>query len=204
MREVIGFMFTSLLATMCMAQTELSKEERRLRMEQRRLNDAVMLSTAIEMPLVSKSQILTAPLFQTNGTHHVNGFRIKTFNSPTDMPVNSCVGFDVYTNDQLIASGKLFERATFEDARMALIFALMNNNMPVEMLVDAYTVRINGIGDFSVFWKTRNAEGEILDEFSEIFFIRGAKAISVRGVNGTADVRPIAKTLDELLKHPPK
>ena len=204
MKKFTMFLMTGLFTSVGMAQTkELSNEERIKWLEQRRMDDAIMLSTAIKMPLVSQSELITAPLFATNGVYQVNEFHLKIHISPVDSAVDSAVLLEVYSNGKIIASGQLFERTTFDDARTALIFELLNNSMMREVLAKSYKVLINGVGDFSVVRTARNSSEEIVDRTDGVYFIRGAKAISLCGVNGTVDVWPIAKALDELLKNPP-
>ena len=199
MEKFTMVLFVSFFASVCVSQVELSNEEKILLQKQRMLEDAMWLATAIEMPDVSKSQIWTEPLFPTNGVYNANGFRIETQKSPfaSDKRIN------IYSNSQIIAFGKLFEYPTFDGARTALMIELCNRNMDVRELAMLYKVRANDIGDFSVIWpRYGDIADEVIDDFSHSYFIRGAKAISLRGVN-KANVRPIAEVLDELLKRPP-
>ena len=193
MKKSAMILVASLFFFVCVAQ--MSHE-----VSQKRLDDAIWLATEIEIPLASNSQVWTEPFFEIYNVIHTNDFRIETQGEPLD----SLIRFVVYSNDQVIATGRLFERVTFDEARTALLLELLENNMMLEALAVIYKVRTNGIGDFNVVRTTRNAAEEIIDRLDWIYFIRGAKAISLRGKDGAnVNVQPIAKVLDGLLKQPP-
>jgi len=195
MKKLLLIFVANLFTSVCMAQVSIAE------MEQLLLKDATWLSTAISIPLVSNSQVWTESLFPVNGVIQANGFRFET----PDRPSNSRSDFVAYSNNQVLAYGRLFERPTFHEARIALILELMNSNIQVKMLAKIYRVQTNDVGDFSVVRiKHENVTSKITDDHSRIFFIRGAKAISLRGKDGeNVNVQPIAKALDELLKNPP-
>jgi len=75
--------------------------------------------------------------------------------------------------------------------------------MMVEMIAGRYHSYTNNIGDFVLVQNKLLPTGEITtNDFSVVHFVRGAKAVSLFGKEGV-DVKPIAETLDALLKNPP-
>jgi len=114
----------------------------------------------------------------------------------------SCSDFLIFSNNQIIATGRLFESPTFNEARTKLILELVDNNMPVRLLSETYKIRTNNVGDFNIIRTRHNGINERIEDLSWIYFIRGTKVISLRSKN-IADVQPIAEVLDALLKNPP-
>ena len=194
MKKYSIIIYITFIVSICEAQIEIPTEERKLRMEQTRMAGVAMLSTAWNIPFISQSQIWEESLFQSQSEFHADGFHIIE-----DNPLTYSIPFLVYTNDQIVAYGNLFEHSTYNDARTALLFELMNNNMMLNAISDRHRSYPKGVGDFCIIRKKReDTTDEIVDDYSIIYFVRGAKAISLRGADG-ADVRPIAKALDEVL-----
>ena len=192
MKKIIVLISSTLFTSLCLAQ--MTPET----MYQRKLNQAIWLATEINMPTTSNSENWTEPLFMVNSVIITNGFKfVKQVT-----PIIACIDCVVYTNDQIIAGGSLYERATFDEARTALLLHLLNNNMMVEALAMIYKIRTNDVGDFKVVRTTKNSSNEIIDRMDWICFIRGSKAVNLRGNDGI-NVQPIAETLDMLLKNPP-
>ena len=107
------------------------------------------------------------------------------------------------TKGNIVVSGILWERTSYEDAHNALMLELVSNSMSHRMRVETFKVNHNDIGDFSVINTRFNSVTKTrIDDPSELYFVRGTKAIKLYGKDD-ADVRPIAKVLDELLKQPP-
>ena len=106
-----------------------------------------------------------------------------------------------------MTNGILFECPTFAAARAALLREIVLSSLPDEDLDKSHKVQTDGIGDFSVVRTIRGDTGKITHDSSVLHFVRGAKAISLRGRDDAemknVDVEPIAKMLDELLKNPP-
>ena len=182
----------SLLTSVCLAQVSPSRSE------QKRLDSARALATALKVPLVTTSQVWTEPFFPVEGELRAKDYRIVKRDASNI--------FDVYSNDQIIATGGLYEHSTPEDARIALMRRFTDNSsMAVDTIVELiYQSHDTGAGDFRFSKKRVNAvAGTQVDDYSVMFFGRGAKVITFGGVDGV-DVRPIAEALDELLKHPPE
>lgn len=206
MKKLILAFATVMMASGCRSQEasfapEYRKALRHItpdEMAQKRLDDAIWLSTRLNMPLTSNSQVWTTSLFPSTGIITTNEYRIIAPGTKEDNEIT----FSVYSNDLSVAFGTLFEYPTFNEARTALMLELINNNMMREALVDSYRIRTNNVGDFSVVWLARNAADEITDDLSWIYFIRGAKAVSLRGKD-VANVQPIAEILDMLLRQSP-
>ena len=184
-------MFLSVnLMVSVMAQTPLP-------IDQAMLNDATELSTALGVPLTSSSQIWTESLFPVGGSISTNSLQfIKQ-----DSLFAKSVDFVVSSNGNTIAYGELYERTSYEEARVALMLELVNCSMAVEDLAQwIYRLYATGIGDFCVIKTKHDAvTGNRADIPSVIHFVRGAKAVSLFGKDD-ADVRAIARTLDGILK----
>jgi len=192
------FWVTSLLALLCVAQQSLSKADNMM------LNDAMALSKALGVPLTSTSPHRGDPFFPLEGIAHVNNMQVVKQNVKRQGNLfGDSVGF-IVTNGNVIAFGVLWERTSYEAAHNALMLELVSNNMSHRMRVETFNVCPDDIGDFCII----NTRFDMItrtrmSDFSKLYFVRGAKAISLRGKDG-ADVRPIAKALDELLKQPPR
>jgi len=193
MKTVPMFLFTGLFILVCTVQAELPNHEQIMR------NDAIGLATALNIPTDSNSQIWTTSFFSVEGIIQTNDFRIVAPGGKT----GTLVKFTVYSNDLVMASGRLYERSSFDEARTALAVELISNNRHPLELTKLYKVRPNNVGDFSVVWTTKNDENEITDDLSWIYFVRGAKAIRLQGKDG-ASVQSIAEMLDTLLMKQPK
>ena len=220
MKKSVTVLAVSVLASVCVSQTRLTEKEQGGLANRREVHDDLWLATQIGMPRVVKSQVWTEPLFLTNGVLYAQGFRIVHERPSHTVHGYALLGlrldittteFRVYTNDLLAAYGRLFECLTFDEVRTAVVAELSFSNMPIELMAKHYIARTDGIGDFSVVGRIYDqATGEQVDDHSGRYFVRGAKAIRLRGnVRDNADrvnidVRPITKALDELLKRPPK
>lgn len=190
MKKIIVFIFAKVLISMCMAQS----------IPQTMIDDATELAITLGIPIASTSQIWTEPLFPTNGVVNTHNLRIVNDNST----FGSSMEFSVFSEDQIVAGGTLFERITFDEARTALMLELVNNCMMRSVLEKIYRVRTSSVGDFNIVYADEiDSTGAVIDSLSAIFLIRGAKSIWLRSING-ADVQPIAEALDELLKYPPE
>jgi hypothetical protein len=168
--------------------TEVSASQFEQAMSER----ASALSTALNVPLTSTSQVWTVSLFPSNG--------VISTNSCQFVKKEDSAFFTVSSNAQVVAHGELFERSSYETACSALFFSLVKNNLSIEMITEGYKLLPNGVGDFRIIGiKVDEATGNDLDDPSVFHFARGAKAVSLFGKDGT-NVRPIAETLDGLLK----
>jgi len=108
----------------------------------------------------------------------------------------------VSSNEQTVAYGQLREETSYKNIRAELIFSLVCNNMGADS-AGSYHSYTNNIGDFILVQNKLLPTGEITtNDFSVVHFVRGFKAVSLHGKDGL-DVRPIAETLDALLKNPP-
>lgn len=194
------FLCASLSTLVCETQAEQTNIEEFPPLDQGDLAIAAWMMTAINMPTISDSQVWTESFFSVVGTIHTNGF-VVTDDGDTGM---ESTWFLVHTNEQIWAFGKLFERSSFDEARTALALELVSINMAPRLIADLYQVRTNNIGDFSIVRPKKNTEGELIDDFSCIYFIRGAKAVSLRGIpfDDNVNLRPVAEVLDALLKNP--
>ena len=184
----------NLLVLTCMAQMPLSHAD------QEALADATNLATTWNIPLVSTSQVWTTPFFPVDGIINVNGLQIKRSEKLED----SIARFSVYSNNQVVAGGELFENPTFDEARTVLMLQVVNCNMSIRLLVDAYIVKTNNVGDFSLVWaKHDDITNTLIEDPSDISFVRGSKAVRLRNRDGVT-VQSIAEILDALLKQPPQ
>ena len=155
--------------------------------------DALLFGNLLNIPVASTSLIWTSPLFSGGDLIATNGFKF----------VNQDMNLVISSNEQTVACGQLHEKTTYKDARSAIIFSLIMNNMFVEANAGCYHSHTNSIGDFILVENTLLPTGEVTTNgFSVVHFVRGAKAISLYGKDG-ADVQAIAEMLDALLKQPP-
>ena len=190
MKKITMFLFVNVIVSMCVAQTPPFTAAQKM------LKNAKELSAALKVPLVSSSQIWTESFFPVGDIVSTNNLKFVK----EDSPLVQSVRFAVSSNGNVIAYGVLYERTSYEAAHDALMLELVNNNMMLEILVMTYRLHVNVVGDFGIVaTKEDNVTGAIVDDNSWIYFVRGAKAVSLRSKDGT-DVRPIAKTLDGLLK----
>ena len=165
------------------------------RFEQNMIDRTQALSTALNIPLVSNSQIWTEPLFSTSGVIITNDIQF--------IRKEMSQSFTIYSNEQVVAYGKLYENTSYEKVCNSLLFDIVFSNMTIEMIISGYRLLPNGVGDFRfVEVKFDEITGDLIDDLSIVHFVRGAKAISLHGKDG-ANVQPIAEVLDELLKKPP-
>jgi len=164
----------------------------------------------LHVPDTSTSPIWTSPLFANEDNIFTNGLKFVKLNNELELIIQNkkILFIDDYnliisSNEQTVAHGKFWEKLTFEDARDELVFSLINNNMGAEQSAGCYHSYTNRTGDFLIVANKLLPTKEVTtNDFSELHFVRGAKAVSLHGKNGL-DVRLIAETLDALLMSPP-
>ena len=188
MKKIVSFLFV-LNATMACVAEEYNSAF---------LENALFLGTALGVPFVSTSQVWTTSFFPANGMVSSNDFKIIK----QENMFNHYTTFNISTNEQVIAYGKLFECSSYDDALKTLLIDRVMCNMMLDAIIDSYKLCTNNVGDFAfigiVFDATSNKE---IEELSEIYFVRGAKAVKLSGKNGI-NVQPIAELLDIFLKQP--
>jgi len=164
-------------------------------------NSVLTFGTLLNIPVISTSTIWTSPLFTEGNTITTNGFEFVYQNK--DIFFEHDFNLTVSSNEQTVVYGKLWEETTYEDARLELIFSLVNNNMGAEQVALGFNSYTNSVGDFTLVPMRFLPTGVVItNDFSELHFVRGAKTVSLFGKDG-ADVKPIAETLDALLKNSP-
>lgn len=192
MKKIIPLVLAGMSGLMCLAQTPSTAK-------QMMMEDAMTFAKALNVPLASTSTIWTELFFSDGNTVSSNNFQLVKGNSP----YTTSVEFTVSSNGLEVAHGIMYERTSFEDARNAIMLSIVSCNMMVEHLVEWHKLYGTGVGDFRLgrtqFDKTANM---LVDDYSVLHFVRGAKGVSLFGKDGT-DVRPIAETLDALLTKPP-
>ena len=170
-----------------------------LQANEKSFSSSVMtLGTMLNVPFYSTSLIRTSPLFTESNTIVTNGLKFLNQETFEGQDYNLIVS----SNDQIVAYGNLIEESTFKNARDELLFSLSNNSMMLEAVAGGLNINTNSIGDFVLLRQNHlyTPLGIIkTNDFSNIHFVRGAKAISLHGKEGR-DMRPIAETLDSLIK----
>ena len=161
------------------------------------------LGKMLGVPTNTTSQIWTSSLFAKHNIIITNNFNFVK----QDIKIRFYHEFNliISSNEQTVAHGKLWEETTYDDAIGELLHSLSNNNMMLEAIAGGLNFQTNNIGDFTLIrQKYIYLPSEIVttNDFSELHFVRGAKAVSLHGIDGL-DVRPIAETLDALLISPP-
>ena len=192
MKKITIVLCSSFFACVGMAQTSAKDDSMSSR--------AMELSEMLSVPLSSSSPCWTESLFFTEETIYINKNRIAKKNVVEQAePFGNSIEF-IMSDDKIEAYGKLFERHTFNDAKIALLLELVQNSMMVKDIVKYnYKMYPNEIGDFCIIrTKTDAMENIRLEVPSILHFVRGNKSISLHGKDG-ADVRLFAKTLDGFL-----
>jgi hypothetical protein len=85
-------------------------------------------------------------------------------------------------------------------ALQALVAKLVQNSMPLEMLIQTYELRRDEVGDFCILNKVLNrTTGEYVASPSVMHFVRDGKAVSLYAREKGIDLRPVAKAMDALI-----
>ena len=165
-------------------------------------NEELKFKTILNIPTSSTSIIWTSLLFIENNEIVTNGFNFVY--QSKDLFFEDDYNLIISSNEQIVAYGKLWEETIYDDARGELIHSLINNNMGAEQVAGGFNTHTNSIGDFILVPMKFLPTGVVItNDYSELHFVRGAKAVSLLGKDGF-NVKPIAETLDALLKNPPE
>ncbi|MCL2103490.1 MAG: hypothetical protein FWH21_00310 [Kiritimatiellaeota bacterium] len=189
MKKLTVFWVTSVFASMCMAHEELDYYV---------VENCLLFARAIKIDTPNGNLSLnTIPFFQESSVVTTNEYKfIKTAEKTWEN--SEAIGFQVIYKDKEVATGFLYEATTRRNARNAVLFPMINNNMGWEQIAPRI-ITTNKVGDFCIldYLPTPNPDKPIQKEYA--YFVRGVKAVWLYG-NDWEAVIPIAQTLDNLLR----
>ena len=103
------------------------------------------------------------------------------------------------TNGKIKAVGKVENRNSARAAQKALFERLALNSLPMEILLKRYEIA-EGPGDICVEEKIFDkATGEFVVDGSQVHFIRGNVAVSVRSEDARVNAKELARQMDQVL-----
>lgn len=161
---------------------------------------ASRLTTALNIPTNTESKATSRPVFSGSTTVIAGDFRMKQKEVTTN-EFGSVVEVDILCKEgQVTIMGSIIECESTSAARKALVAKLVQNSMPLDLLIRIYELRRDGAGEFCIVKKIvdRNT-GEYVVGSSVIHFVRDGKAISLYARKKGGDVRPAAKAVDAMI-----
>lgn len=196
-RLVIIFISFTFVALKIIGQFETQYDE----VEQQ---NARQLALVLCLPTNTTSQIWTTALFNQEDEQEITPFIVKCGNRNSGQDHEYVTRFEVFTmSKQRQAVGKLIECPSFDSAKHSLMLQLVACSLPMEAIITSFALRSNGIGDFSIVSLVKGSiPDEAIDNSSELYFVRGAKAICLRSVDET-DLSQIARALDGPMTNAP-
>jgi hypothetical protein len=98
---------------------------------------------------------------------------------------------------QIMITGRIIECESTSAARKALVVKLVQNSMPLDLLIRNYELRRDGVGDFCILNRVLDrATGEYAVSPAVVHFVRDGKAISLYAREKGIDVRMAARAVD--------
>lgn len=165
---------------------------------------ASRLMSALNFPTNTGSLVASQPVFSGKDTVKAGDFQLKQKNM---MTVESGSVTDVEMLDKdghATATGQVIESASSSGAQKALVDRLVQNSMPLNLLLRKYELRSDEVGEFCIVEKVLNkTTGKSVVDPCVIHFVRGGKAVSLYAVGKDKDVRATAKALDTMLSEMP-
>ena len=128
------------------------------------------------------------------------GYSIK-WKRTLEPPPEMCFDVDIIdTNEHVVASGRIRERSSFENAKTALFDGLTLNSMMIDALREKYEVQRVAIGDLCLLEKTFDAaERRYTTVPVAVHFVRGGAAVSLYALRKDVDLWRIARDIDAIL-----
>lgn len=103
-------------------------------------------------------------------------------------------------NEKIKAVGKVKYAKSARSAQEALFEELAMNSLPLELLLKRYEIKAGGPGDICVVEKILDkATGQFVVDESQVHFVRGNIAVSVRSDDVGVKAIELARQLDEML-----
>lgn len=102
-------------------------------------------------------------------------------------------------NGKVKAVGKVEYKKSARAAQVALFETLALNSLPLEILLKRYAIT-EGPGDICVVEKVFDkTTGKFVVDGSQVHFIRGNVAVSVRSEDGDVNAKELARQMDQIL-----
>jgi len=161
---------------------------------------AFRLMTALNIQTNTESKVASRHVFSGTTTVTAGDFLVKQKKTTVDES-GSVVDVDVFDKEgQVIATGRIIECESSSAAQKALVAQLVQNSMPLDMLIRTYELRRDEVGEFCVLNRVVNrSTGETSVSPAVIHFVRGGKAISLYALGKKKDVWAAAKAIDAVL-----
>lgn len=103
-------------------------------------------------------------------------------------------------NGKVNAVGRVQYAMSARSAQQALFERLSMNSLPLEILLKRYEIKADGPGDLCVVEKTFDkASGLFVVDESQMHFVRGGIAISIRSEDAGVKAIQLARELDQIL-----
>ena len=162
--------------------------------------NALKLASALNISTNATMHVASKPLFAEKENVQAGEFQMKLKNmaeAKSGQPMRVDV---VGTNKLVVASGRVFERSSFEMARLSLLESLVQNSRPIPLIARELEVKNGDVGELCVVEKTFDkAVGEYTSELQAIHFVRGSTAISLYPAKNYKDIWKTAKAIDAAL-----
>ena len=161
---------------------------------------ASRLISALNIQTNTESLAASRPVFSGSTTMKAGDFQMKQKKATRDQSV-SVEDVEVLGKEgQATATGRIIECGSASAARKALVAELVQNSMPLDLLIRKYELRRNEIGDFCIVEKVYDkATGMTSVDQSVLHFVRDGKAVSLYAREKGVDVRPVAKAVDAVM-----